>query len=62
MDLPELSKVEATAKTDIATAETDAALAESWIAKNWHYAVAFAVAGLILGCAMGYKLGLHSHI
>lgn len=62
MDVPELSNLEAKAKAEIANAETDAALAESWISKNWHYAVAFAVAGLILGAAFGYKLGLHSHV
>lgn len=62
MDLPQLSQAEAAAKADIAAAETDAELAQSWIAKNWHYAVALTVAGLIPGFAMGYKLGLHSHV
>lgn len=57
MDLPELSKAEATVKADLVTVESDAAKVESWIKANWHYAIAIAVSGLILGAAVGYHIG-----
>lgn len=62
MDLPELSKDEAALKGDVATVEADTVKAESWLKANWHYAVAIVVGGLILGAAIGYRIGLHSHI
>lgn len=62
MDAPELSKTETAVKSDIAEARTNAIKVDSWLKANWHYAAAFAVAGLILGLSLGYKLGLHSHL
>jgi hypothetical protein len=46
---------------DAKTAGADLAAAESWLSKNWQYAVAILVAGLFLGAAVGIKLGSHIH-
>ena len=61
MDTPELSKVETTVKADVAEVKTDEAAAKSWLAANYHYALAIAIGALILGVSIGFKLGMHQH-
>lgn len=49
------------AETEFETLEKDAAAAKSWLSVNWQYAVAFLVAGLFLGAAVGIKIGAQFH-
>lgn len=65
MNIPELSKDEATiaakATADLAEAKAAEAAVKSWFEANWQYAVAIAVGFLFLGTAIGIKIGEHVH-